>query len=161
MSARLGKVMMLVAMMGTMSAQAYYRPGWERPIQKAQLEQVEGNRYYPQPQELTMNKRDGSRVPTSFLLTEDTGIRCITTPCPSESKTSFTITHVQPLGGGSVKYTAYTNVTPGRATLPAMRALEVVDHSKNVTTGLIENVWEVYVGGRKFVGNPEGVITPQ
>ena len=88
------------------SAFGIVRPGWERPVKTAQLEQIEGDGRYPRPTELTMNKQDGALNATSFTLVEDTGLRCITTPCPSSKTTQFRVTQANTLRNGSVRYLA-------------------------------------------------------
>jgi len=68
-------------------------PGWERPIQGAELTLAEDSGAVDHVATyLTLNQQDGATSPTSFTLTEDTGIRCITTPCPSSREVGFTIT---------------------------------------------------------------------
>jgi hypothetical protein len=45
---------------------------------------------------LIINKRDDAKAPTSFTLVEDTGLRCITTPCPSTTTSEFQIERISP-----------------------------------------------------------------
>lgn len=45
---------------------------------------------------LTQNQSVYADEPTSFTLVEDTGIRCIMAPCPSQVSTKFKITDIVP-----------------------------------------------------------------
>jgi len=89
-------------------ASAIEVPGWERPIKEAQLhyiaptKPVDGLKAY----HLTMNQLDEAAEPTSFTLQEDTGIRCITTPCPSTRDTEFKIDTITHEGHDTVQYVA-------------------------------------------------------
>lgn len=93
----------------TSLANAIEVPGWERPIMGAALnyivptKPVEGLRA----QYLTLNQQDGAEQPTSFTLTEDTGIRCVVAPCPSTRETEFTIQSIDySRRADSVRYVA-------------------------------------------------------
>ncbi len=153
------------------SAFGIVRPGWERPIKKAQLEQIEGDGRYPRPSELTMNKQDGAPKATSFTLVDDTGIRCITTPCPSSKTTEFSVTQVTTLPHGSVKYVATSArrlimgiiaPVPGHQT--PVRTIEVLDHSNNnIARHKYQWVlsYTTLMGHFQYGGNPEGVMTIQ
>lgn len=88
------KNLIAMALVVTGIANADFRLGWERPIMRANLTRVESSTAYPNAQTLTINKQDGNKRPTSFTLTEDTGLRCITTPCPSFATTEFKIVDI-------------------------------------------------------------------
>lgn len=78
-------------------AQADVDPNFEMPISEADLTEiigtkpVEGARAYY----MTKNQRVNADEPTSFTMHEDTGIRCVTTPCPSVRRVQFRITNIE------------------------------------------------------------------
>ncbi len=74
-------------------AGADFRLGRIRPIMRAQLSLVEGD-FFPRARTLALNKQDELQEPSSFTLVEDTGIRCIMAPCPSEKVTQFRIEEI-------------------------------------------------------------------
>ncbi len=120
----------------TSSAFGGIRPIGERPYAKVRLEQIEGDGRYPRPTELTINRRDRSIDAASFLLVEDTGLRCITTPCPSHKTSKFHVTKVFRTKDGSVLYTANNTpvlitgiIAPGPGHVD--RTIQVADHSNN------------------------------
>lgn len=104
MKSKLSGVLALLSLVTAFSAQAIVRPGWERPILKAEVESEVAT--YPRPMTLTMNKQDGFEFATSFTLKEDTGIRCIMAPCPSQVTNLFKIQHRDVYRNGLVRYTA-------------------------------------------------------
>lgn len=79
----------------TPSANADFVLGRVRPFMRAELTRVEG-RFFPTAYTLSINKEDGKKEPVSFTVAEDTGIRCIQAPCPSQVTTEFTITEISP-----------------------------------------------------------------
>lgn len=89
-------------------ASAVSVPGWERPIKEAELHYIVPTK----PVEgllanhLTLNQLDEANEPTTFTLQEDTGIRCITTPCPSTKNTEFRIDTIEHQGRDGVRYVA-------------------------------------------------------
>ena len=129
-----------------LSATAFgiWDPSWERPILSADLHEVEDQGTY----ELTLNQRDGSREPTSFLFVED-----------GKGTTFFKIVKKIPLGCGSHRYLA---IEPRRRP----RRLIVTDHTERLCDDYREYLWEATLinkrGQRRvFHGNPEPVITIQ
>ena len=125
-----------VATMVSVSAFADFRVGRVRAVAKIQLEQIEGDGRYPLPVRLSVNKQDGVQAVAGFTLTEDTGLRCIKAPCPSEKTTQFHVTNISKKRSGSIVYTASTDKPfimgiiaprPGHVT----RTIEVADHSNN------------------------------
>jgi hypothetical protein len=159
---------MLAAVVTAGSAMADFCPGYERPIYQAEL--VAMTRTFPLPTHLTETCADGSnRELTGMLLTEHTGIVCVTTPCPSERVSQFVVTHWRLLPGNSVEDTAKGNVLVtgplGRPRVVA-RTLTLVDHSNRnrILHVYWLNLWEVTVRQGLAVvscavGNPEPVYT--
>lgn len=167
MKAILG-IILTALFINTPVAQAIWLPGWERPVMRAELELQEdgGASEYPAVEALVMNKRDGSEHATSFTLIEDTGIRCITAPCPSQKESKFIVSRVSiAKNGGSTLYDALEvlEVEPGMIG-PMARRLTLMDHTTN---GLREfdPAWIVTIqhfGTRQtYVGNPEPLYTIQ
>lgn len=166
---RYGAMLAMAAVVVTGSAMADYRPGYDRPLAQASL--VSNQRTYPKPTHLITTRKDGGLFDvTGMTLTEDTGIRCITTPCPSERTTTFVVTG-QPvlLPGNSVQYTGVQNlIVPGPLGRPryVQRTLTLVDHSNSVLGIARPYAWEVTVRqgfaivGRA-AGNPEPIYTTQ
>lgn len=158
--------MMAVAMAVTGSAMADFRPGYERPLMQADL--VANQRTFPLPVHVMTTRQDGSnREITGITLTEDTGLRCVTTPCPSQRVSQFVVTGAQLLPGNSVAYTGYGNlVVKGPLGRPRIvqRSITLVDHSNSVVAFPRPYLWEVTVRqglaivGRA-VGNPEVIYT--
>lgn len=112
---------------------------FERPVGTVHLSQIDGDGRYPRPEALTLNRFNTSKTYTSFKLVEDTGIRCVTTPCPSETTTKFNVTNVRTTRTGDVVYTADSRPImimgiiaprPGHPA-PAVRTIQVIDHSNN------------------------------
>lgn len=141
-------------LLGAVQSQAIVRPGWERPIQTAQL--TTNSNTIERVMSLTMNRQDGVRQPTSFTALVDTGIRCVTTPCPSTRYVQFRITNIQRFGA-QVVYTAIENlvVPPG----------VVGPIAKFMTVTASHGVWSVEVNhfGRTtlYQGYPQPVATIQ
>ena len=89
-------------------ASAVSVPGWERPIKEAELNYIAPTK--PQSgllaNHLTLNQLDEATEPTTFTLQEDTGIRCITTPCPSSRNVEFKINQILHERRDGVRYVA-------------------------------------------------------
>jgi hypothetical protein len=161
------RVMMLAAAVVTAgSAMADFRPGYERPLYQAEL--VAMTRTFPLPTQLMVTRADGSnRELTGMILTEHTGIVCVTTPCPSERISQFVVTHSRLLPGNSVEYTAKGNLlVTGPLGRPRVvtRTLTLVDHSNSILHVYRPNLWEVTVRQgltvvSRAAGNPEPVYT--
>jgi hypothetical protein len=160
--------MLAVAALSSLSAFGVVRPGWERPVAKAELSQIEGDGRYPRPTTLTKNKQDGAKEATSFTLVEDTGLRCITTPCPSHKTTVFHVLNVKRARTGRVEYTASTDKPflvgiiapkPGHV----VRKITVIDYT-NDTVSDPKYTWILKLKGKngmqEFGGNPEPAFTP-
>ncbi len=111
-------------------ASAVFDPSWERPIMEGQLTYIVPTKPVRgfKALHLVLNQRDGANEPTSFTLTEDTGIRCVTAPCPSTKETMFEITGVHATRTGVI-YEAtevLTNIPPHvRIARRGMRVTEV------------------------------------
>lgn len=157
-----GKFIFILALVGGLSAQAIYNPKWERPIFKAELTEVFGHELFrfPVAEELTLHQRDGAKDKTLFSLVEDTGLRCITTPCPSHVTSLFTITKIQKIDAQTVKYFAkeLPRVDVNGSIYNGLRKLEVVDFVGE------RQQWNLTIKedsrkARKYVGYPEGVPT--
>ncbi len=154
-------------------AQAVSIPGWERPIMGAQLHYVVPTKPVPgrKANHLTLNQRDDSKEPTSFTLQEDTGIRCITAPCPSTRNIQFTITSIkQVLHSDVVTYEAVEvlkNIPPHVRI--ARRHLKVTESSLELIgpegSGFNRRtVWQVEVQPFAaptdyYYGNPKALLT--
>jgi len=128
------KLGLAVVTLMSVSAFADFRPGRVRAVAKIQLEQIENDGLYPQAEQLLVNKADGKPQIVGFTLIEDTGLRCVTTPCPSSKTTHFYVTNISKKKSGSIVYTASTTrplltgiVVPGKDA----REIEVADHSNN------------------------------
>jgi hypothetical protein len=157
-------VLSLLVLVTAFSAQAVVRPGWERPIAQARLIAVDGKLAYPQPESLTLNRRDGIlKKASSFTLVEDTGVRCFTTPCPSSVTTQFKIVSIDRDKYNSIVYQAVEVKTLPNTIGPMKRVLTVIDRRQD--NGNYEFGWEVslrhYGHAREFRGNPTPVFTAQ
>lgn len=160
-----GNLVLVAAAVSGVAAHAVVRPGWERPILQARITPIDDSIKYPVAEHLTLNKQDGAAKPTSFKMVEDTGLRCITTPCPSHVTTTWRITDVESAGGGSVLYKAVENLFPRpNVRLMPPRRLQVIDHTRNITERVFTHLWEVKIEGRgterSYVGKPAPVYTP-
>ena len=156
----------LVAIVSSVSAQAIFRPGWERPIEKAMLEALDNQVSYPTAEAVTLHQQDGAEMPTMISLEEDTGIRCIMAPCPSQRTRQFRITDVTQRESGMIVYTAREILHPLPNVRMAARVLELIDFRHDVLADT-RFLWSVRVKGpfslqvRTYGGNPEPVITIQ
>ena len=98
---------LLAITMVTMSGLTHAaNPRIERPIFEARLKVTSGNAQYPVATRIVMNKKDGEKYATSFVLYEDNGIRCITAPCPNISTSLFQVTNVVESKSNTVDYAA-------------------------------------------------------
>lgn len=71
-------------------ARATELPGWEWAVYEAKLVQMQGSSVPPRAVTLTMNHSESSgNQGSSFVLVEDTGIVCVTAPCPTRKKAYF------------------------------------------------------------------------
>lgn len=154
--------------MVSLSAFGVHRPGWERPVYNVPLEQIDGDGRYPRPTNLMINKQSVAKQFTSFKLVEDTGVRCITTPCPSEQTTVFYVTGVSKNRGGSTIYEASTLrsfplgiVVPKPGTV--VRTIQLFDHSTN-RLARYKYRFVLKIQGKHdahtYGGNGEAVATP-
>ena len=156
-------------------AHAIVVPNWERPISGTKLAPTGDTMTSHELRafHLTINKRDGAKAVTSFTMTEDTGIRCITTPCPSSKKTVFMITNIKPsFHGESIRYEAtekLVNIRPNVRIAP--RKLEVTETSMELVVpgggGFMRRTyWEVQVDAfgkplQTYTGKPKPIATIQ
>ena len=99
-------VLLITVAVLTNVASADFIQGRVRAVKRAQLELVSGPRF-PLGRTLSLNKMDGNVKPVSFTMLVDTGIRCITAPCPSAATIEFTIVNIAPgFHGDVVRYEA-------------------------------------------------------
>lgn len=154
-------------------ASAVYAPGWERPIMGGPLDYIAPTKPVPglKAMHLVLNQRDEAKEPTSFTLTEDTGIRCVTTPCPSSKETQFDITRIRFTRRG-VEYEAVEvlkNIPPHVRI--ARRTLTVVESDMEIVVpgggGFAQlTYWDVVVKGfaapaDHYTARPEAIFTAQ
>lgn len=164
-----------VASFNSATSFAIVRPGWERPILKAEMVELdETGHEISQPGDitLTMNQRDGAPAPTSFTLVEKRKVFCVRAPCPPiTSKVQFKIVDKKPAGCGSFEYTARDKnaLLAGIRPLP-VTTLKVVDHTTRLCDDYKKYMWEAKVQTtsptaryrqRSLFGNPEPVYTIQ
>jgi len=151
------------------SAHAIYRPGWERPVLRAELQQLSGGTVinYHLKKSLTLNKADGSRkAATSYTLVEEQQVYCIQAPCPPIKRVrQFVIQSSRAVGCGSKKITAVEQAPVGLTDFPAA-TLTVLDHSARRCDDRQLYTWMITVGSKReakrfFGGNPEPVYTIQ
>ena len=146
------RILALTLALVSLSAHAVFRPGWERPVAKAELEKVSSGRPYPRAELLVKNSMDGNPKFVSFALTEDTGIRCIQAPCPSQVITSFDVIRIVPQPNGGLVYTAVErrHLNPG-AIGPMKRTLTVVERNLN---------WFVTIRHFGMLDEYRGIVEP-
>ncbi len=151
------------------SAHAIYRPGWERPVLRAPLNELSGGTVvnHGLKKSLTLNKADGSRkAATSYTLIEEQRVFCFRAPCPPVKRVrQFAIQSSREVGCGSRKITAVEQAPAGLTDFPAA-TLSVVDHSTRRCDDFQPYTWAVTVGSKReatrhFGGNPEPVYTIQ
>lgn len=157
------RILVIATMLVAMTAQGA-TPSWDKPVAKSSLEELTEplpEVIWPLPEQLTMNRQDGSPFATSFTLQEDNGLRCVKAPCPNMVRSLFRRTVALPLSGGSIRYLAVEINRP--AAQGPNRILEVTDHSEE-PGGLTVHTWEVTLRNRlevrQFGGNPTLLLTP-
>jgi hypothetical protein len=167
---KITQIVTLVAALATsVSAYAIYKPGWQRPIYKAQL--VEKDTLGHElgigfTKELTLHKMDQATRPTLLTFTEELKVYCFVAPCPRPKVTTkFVIVAKRPAGCGSVKYIAYAQKDRTAPETPPLK-LVLVDHATRVCRDYRPYRWEAKLQregapARLLFGNPEGVITIQ
>lgn len=143
----------------TVASFADFRPGRVRPEMRGQLNITIGSETVPTLNILEKNFMDGKREAVSFTLTEDTGIRCVTVPCPSTKKAIFKIEDTQTYED-SVVYTAVEVL--GRFDHRAPRTLTVKESYMeliNVDSFSQRVFWVVEIRGIEgsmfYTANPE------
>ena len=110
----------------------------------------------PQADKITMYENSNLSELPVFSVVEDTGIRCIQAPCPSERTTLFVVQKVEEVDAQTTKYVAFERL----ANIPpfvriAFRKLEVVE-----SRGL-QAQWDVLITNRlpgqdrRYIGYPE------
>ena len=152
-------------------ANAVSIPGWERPIMSASLNHTDGPSF-PRAMNLTLNQRNGAKQPTTFTLVEDTGIRCVMAPCPSQKKTQFRITNISHSFHSSdvIRYEAIEVLKniPINARIAARRLRVTESSMERVAPGgqgfEHVTVWSVEVDTfpgkmQSYYGNPEYLAT--
>src|SRR5688572_14741378 len=106
---RLNALVVAVAMIAGVSAQAIYDPNWERPILEAEMKEFDADGHevaIGQDLILTMHQRDGQKDATMFSLVEEQRIFCVRAPCPQPRfTTKFMVTKVTKVRAGK-KYLA-------------------------------------------------------
>ncbi len=160
-------------MLGSLSAQGVIRPGWERPIWKAELVELslqgEDRELNGDFQTLIVHQRDEAKKPTSFSFIEgQNGVRCGVDMRCMPVRIAFFIYKIMDAGCGSVKYLAREIRRTQPDMLPPLKRLEVVDHANRLCDDYRPYRWEVGLIQpdaesdiiRLFGGNPEPVITP-
>jgi hypothetical protein len=165
------KNLLALALIVTSFAQADFVPGRERAVMRAKLSQIEGLATFPRATSLSLNKIDGVQKPSSFTLVEDTGIRCVTAPCPSEKTTKFKIVNISnPIrNADKVTYEAIEVLTNIPANVKiAPRKLTVVETSMELVApggnGFQRRLyWEVQVlsfpnDSAVYTGNPQHLL---
>lgn len=168
MKARFASLIALVSLVAG-QANAIVRPGWERPILRAELQQLAAGgavTNYHLKKSLTMNKQDGFRQPTSFTLVEENQVFCVRAPCPPIKRVrQFRVQSVAKVGCGSVRYTSVEVAPHGLTDFPAA-VLNLTDHTTRLCDDYRPYLWEVTVRSprealRRFGGKPEPVYTIQ
>lgn len=168
------KNLSLLAVAGLMLsgvASAVFDPTWERPVFSAELTASEIVEHNDVATNLTLNKRDGEENFTTFTLTEDTGIRCFTTPCPSSKDTFFKIDRIITGRSGEPMYeaTEILNDIPAHVRIVPRKMTVVESSMELVAPGggafMRKTFWDVSVKhfnqeADVYTGNPEAVFTP-
>jgi hypothetical protein len=165
--AHIGSLVALMTWFGS-TAHAVYAPNWERPVLRADLQELAANGgviNYSLKKSLTLNKRDGARQATTYTLTEERRVQCFRAPCPPMKHTrTFRIQGpAVEAGCGSRRLTAVEIAPVGLTDFPA-GVLTVIDHSTRRCDDFQPYRWRVTLSGRRdgrrtFGGNPEPVYT--
>lgn len=166
------KLSVAAVMVSALSSHAAILPGFERPVLKADLVELdnqgrEENKFLDK--SLTMNIRDGRKIATTFTFEEEVQVQCVTTPCyPIKDFKVFKVTGYRIDGCGSAHYRARE---VRRSNVPdlAGSVLTVVDHSNRKCKDLRRFEWDVNVKtrlghrvfNREFGGHPRPVYTIQ
>jgi len=174
MNSKLTKLVLVLtaAFITSIAAQAITIPGWERPIERADLEEFDGQGReigIGLDKSLTMLRRDRSRYATSLIFNEDQRVYCVTYPCPPLRNSSvFKLRRPVPTECGSTKYVGFERTfRPGRLLPRLAKKIELVDHRTRYCRDYKRNLWEVTITDydrrltRWFGGNPEPVYSIQ
>lgn len=161
----------VAALMLATAAQATSLRPLELPIMRGNLTPVQGTGFtLPRPMTLTQNQSVYADEPTSFTLVEDTGIRCIMAPCPSQKTTKFKITDIVPALHNSdvVRYEAIEvlkNIPPNVRIAP--RRLSVTESSMELVApggnGFMRRIyWDVEIyrfnsDPQQYSSNPKAI----
>lgn len=165
----------ILILVGALGAQAAYIPGWDRPVEKATLTEIDTTGHelgIGLEKTLTLHKMDNAQQSaTSFTFAEEMKVICKMAPCnPIPMVAKFRVVRVSQDRCGSTVYTAQEIVKAGRDSEsdPFLRSLRVVDHSTRLCEDYRPFRWEAEltaVGNasnvRNFQGNPEPVYTIQ
>ena len=145
----------VAGLLATTVAKADVNPNWERPFMGGALTEIVGTKPVigARANYMTINQRDNASEPTSFTMHEDTGIRCITAPCPSTRVVEFKITKINQRfhRGDTVQYEAVEvlkNIPPHvriarRHLIVTESSMELVAPGGNGFTR--RTVWDVQV----------------
>jgi hypothetical protein len=170
MKSRIIPLALAVVFFHALEAHAVLRPGWERPILRADLTEFDDAGHEQTPdlkKELFMNKRDGANNPTSFTFIEEHQVVCVTAPCPPvKVKHQFAILSQKIDRCGSAWY---TTGLASPVSLAAPQTLQLVDHRNRSCRDYKKHLWEATITTkslnrvyeRQFSGNPEDVYTIQ
>lgn len=168
------KNLSFLAVAGLMISQiatAVVTTDWERPIKGASLTEIIGTKPVAGRRAiyLSLNQLDGAEDVTTFTLHEDTGIRCITAPCPSTVEVEFKIDDVVANGHGTryIAYEVLKNIPPNvriarRKLIVDESSMELVAPGNN---GFMQReMWSVQVqspgrGSLFYYGQPTPVAT--
>jgi hypothetical protein len=173
MKSKLNLFLVFAALITSVASQAYFRPGWERPILKASLIELDQTGHEINiglDKILTMTKQDGARVVTGFKLVEEVKVMCIKAPCPPIKRTIlFDRVKAVKDSCGSIRYTAKQVLPMTQPLTYGEIALEVHDHTNRICEDYRKYMWDVKLTipagnatqTRRLYGNPKGVITPQ
>ncbi len=128
-----------------------------RALETATLSKADhGPTVLPRLETLTLHESAANPKQLVFVAVEDTGIRCITTPCPSSQTTQYRVTSVEQVDAQTKKYVAWqvlTNIPPNVRIAP--RVMTVVDFAG------FQQQWSVHVtnrlpgGAANYVGYPQ------
>ena len=158
-------------------AGAVVRPGWDRPVLRADMEVTDALYGFSKVSDvsLVMTRRDGQTDVTGLTLRFDTGIERLPQTAEGDHRSvKLLVQHVSTDGCGSKQYVANLLPAPGRRPMDAMHRFTVVltDHTTRVCEDYRPHLWEASVSeGYGFcgtmddrmtlVGNPEPVYTIQ
>lgn len=166
----------LIIALAASAAQAVHIPGWERPVYRANLVELDdqnGNVIESHlKKSLTMHKQQGAASATSLTFREEEQVYCITAPCPPITHTTvYRIVGKPEVDGcGTTHYTAYetspADLMDDRPQVNPPRRLLLADHTTRKCKDLRRYRWELQIDGHRedarfFGGNPSALLTIQ